>query len=84
MFNFRHAAHGLIMGHRNDGGHCVFCLMDSTGDTVTKGQGIGHFEVGGSTTLLIFEKNAVEKILVKRDRKIKMGEPVVVLQNPAN
>ena len=56
----------------------------TAGDTLTKGQGIGHFEVGGSTTLLIFENNAVEKILVQRDRTIKMGQPVVVLKNPNN
>ena len=51
----------------------------SVGDKLEKGQEIGSFAWGGSTSLLLFPQNIVKSVSVEVNQTVKMGQKIAIL-----
>ena len=51
---------------------------DLVGGFVTKGDNIGYFKYGGSTSLLLFEKGYIKQFTVKNNQTVKMGQKIAI------
>eukprot|EP01084_Bolivina_argentea_P157769 274912_1 len=48
-------------------------------NTVTKGDEIGHFAYGGSTVVLLFQNDAINKLLIPINSNVQVGQALAVL-----
>lgn len=48
------------------------------GHPVKKGDEIGHFQYGGSTHCMVFQKGAIKEFYPKKNENVKMGEKVAL------
>lgn len=61
-------------------GACNSIIFNATvGDELEKGQRIGNFAWGGSTSLLLFPQNIVKSVLVQVNQPVKMGQAIAIL-----
>ena len=61
-------------------GSCSSINFDvDTNLIIEKGQHLGNFAWGGSTTLLIYPKGVVKSVLVKGEQPVKMGQAIAIV-----